>query len=156
SEKRLRVILENSYDAFIAADSYWQITDWNRKAENTFGWTKKEALGRPLSSIVPRHLRRQYARRVEQYFERGDGNVLRATYEFQPVNKEGDEFPIEFVIFKIKEEIDYLYCAFVRDISERKKLSEDLERIVAERTEKLTQSNEELRQFAKIASHDLQ
>ncbi len=156
SEKRLRIILENSYDAFISCDSNWQITDWNRQAETTFGWSKKEALGRPLSSVVPRHLRRQYARRVEQFFEKGDGNILRANYEFQAINQSGKEFPIEFVVFKIKEEIDYRYCAFIRDISQRKKLSHELERIVAERTERLTQSNEELRQFAKIASHDLQ
>ncbi len=156
SEKRLRIILENSYDAFISVDRNWQITDWNPQAETTFGWTKAEALGRPLSTIVPRHLRKQYARMVEKRFEKGDNNVLRANYELQAVNNEGKQFPIEFVVFKIKEDLDYLFCAFVRDISEHKRLNEELERIVGERTERLTQSNEELKQFAKIASHDLQ
>lgn len=156
SEKRLRIILENSYDAFISVDRSWQITDWNPQAETTFGWTKKEALGRPLSTIVPRHLRKQYARMVEKRFEKSDNTVLRANYELQAIDKHGKQFPIEFVVFKIKEERDYLFCAFVRDISEHKRLNEELERIVGERTERLTQSNEELKQFAKIASHDLQ
>ncbi len=156
SEKRLRIILENSYDAFISVDRSWQITDWNVQAERTFGWTKQEALGRPLSSIVPKHLRRQYARLVEKRFDKGDSGVLRATYELQAINRDGEQFPIEFVIFKIKEDLDYLYCAFVRDITESKRLNDELERLVAERTERLTQSNEELKQFAKIASHDLQ
>jgi len=156
SEKRLRIILENSYDAFMSVDRQWQITDWNPQAETTFGWSKQEALGRPLSSIVPRHLRKQYAKLVEKRFDKGDSTVLRANYELQAINNEGRQFPIEFVIFKIKEDQDYLYCAFVRDITDRKRLSEDLERQVAERTERLTQSNEELKQFAKIASHDLQ
>lgn len=156
SEKRLRIILENSYDAFISVDRDWHITDWNPQAEATFGWTKPEALGRPLSTIVPRHLRKQYARMVEKRFEKGDNTVLRATYELQAVHKEGKQFPIEFVVFKIKEDLDYLFCAFVRDISEHKRMNDELERIVGERTERLTQSNEELKQFAKIASHDLQ
>lgn len=156
SEKRLRIILENSYDAFISVDRNWQITDWNPAAEATFGWTKQEALGRPLSSIVPQHLRRQYAQMVEKRFDKGDSSVLRANYELQAIDRNGKQFPIEFVIFKVKEDLDYLYCAFARDITERKRLSEDLERLVAERTERLTQSNEELKQFAKIASHDLQ
>jgi Bacteriophytochrome (light-regulated signal transduction histidine kinase) len=93
---------------------------------------------------------------VEKRFEKGDNTVLRATYELQAIHKEGKQFPIEFVVFKIKEDLDYLFCAFVRDISEHKRMNEELERIVGERTERLTQSNEELKQFAKIASHDLQ
>lgn len=156
SEKRLRIILENSYDAFIAADENWNITDWNPQAETTFGWTKQEMMGKPLSSIVPKHFRKQYAQLVEKRFDKQSRSVLRANYELQAVDKDGRQFPIEFVIFKIREEVDYLYCAFVRDITDRKRLNEELERKVAERTERLTQSNEELKQFAKIASHDLQ
>lgn len=156
SEKRLRIILENSYDAFISVDQNWKITDWNPQAETTFGWTKAEALGKPLSSIVPRHFRKQYARLVEKRFDQQGSNVLRANYELQAIDKDGRQFPIEFVIFKIREDEDYLYCAFVRDITDTKRQSEELERKVAERTERLTRSNEELKQFAKIASHDLQ
>ena len=163
SEKRLRIILENSYDAFISTDGSWRITDWNRKAEMTFGWQKNEIIGKRLSTIVPSHFRIQYAKKIEKYFARGeqyfsggDKNLLQATYELVGTDKEANEFPIDITIFKIKEDEDYMYCAFVRDISESKKLSEELERRVDERTEELTRSNEELKQFAKIASHDLQ
>ena len=156
SEKRLRIILENSYDAFISADSDWLITDWNRKAVETFGWNKDEILGKPLSTIVPHHLRVHYAKTVDDQFGDNVGNLLRLNFEFIACDKDDREFTIEFVIFKIIEDDDYMYCAFVRDISERKKLEEELERLVDERTEALSQSNEELKQFAKIASHDLQ
>lgn len=156
SEKRLRIILENSYDAFISTDSKWRITDWNSQAVRTFGWTKTEALGRPLSSIVPRHMRKQYANQVEKHFSKEEWKVLRATYEFLAIDRHGHEFPVEFVIFKIREDVDYMFCAFIRDISETKKLNEELHRLVDERTEQLTKSIEELKQFAKIASHDLQ
>ncbi|MBK9145260.1 MAG: PAS domain S-box protein [Candidatus Melainabacteria bacterium] len=156
SEKRLRIILENSYDAFISVDAQWRITDWNKQAEKTFGWKKEDVLGKALATIVPKHFRRQYARRIEGNFEEEGKNLLRATYELAAVHRDGTEFPIEIGIFKIREDDDYLYCAFVKDISESKRLNEDLERLVEDRTEKLTTSNEELRQFAKVASHDLQ
>ncbi len=156
SEKRLRIILENSYDAFISADSSWAITDWNRKAEETFGWTKEEMLGRPLSSIVPPHLRVHYAKTVDEQFAANRSDLLRLNFEFTAAHKDGREFAIEFVVFKIIEDDDFIYCAFARDISERKKLEDELERLVDERTEALLKSNEELKQFAKIASHDMQ
>lgn len=156
SEKRLRIILENSYDAFISADSKWRITDWNAQAERTFGWSRADALGHSLAFIVPHHLRKQYARDVEEYFSHNQGNILQMTDEIIGVHRDGREFPIEIGIFRMKEDYDYMHCAFARDITERKQAKEELERQVQERTAELTRSNEELRQFAKVASHDLQ
>ncbi|MBS2007490.1 MAG: response regulator [Cyanobacteria bacterium SZAS TMP-1] len=156
SEKRLRIILENTYDAFISMDLNWRIRDWNLQAERTFGWARGEILGRPLSVIVPAHLRKQYARDVARYFSQSQDNLLRMTSELVAVHRDGHEFPIDIGIFRIKSDDDYMFCAFGRDITERKQLNERLERRVQERTDELTRSNEELRQFAKIASHDLQ
>ena len=156
SEKRLRIILENTYDAFISMDLNWRIRDWNLQAERTFGWGRTEILGRPLSVIVPSHLRKQYARDVARYFSQSQDNLLRMSSELIAVHRDGHEFPIEIGIFRIKSDDDYMFCAFGRDITERRQLNEKLERRVQERTDELTRSNEELKQFAKIASHDLQ
>ncbi|HEY9679897.1 MAG TPA: ATP-binding protein [Drouetiella sp.] len=156
SERRLRIILEHSYDAFASMDTRFHITDWNNSAERTFGITKPEALGRSLAIIAPHHLRKQYARDFDEFFDASDGRILRMTTEMMAQHKDGHEFPIEIVVFRIYEDESYMYCAFARDITERKQAAEVLERRVQERTAELTQSNEELRQFAKIASHDLQ
>jgi PAS domain S-box-containing protein len=156
SERRLRIILEHSYDAFASMDNRFNITDWNNQAERTFGITRSEALGRSLAIIAPHHLRKQYARDVDEYFKDNEGSVLRMTTELMAEHRDGHEFPIEMVVFKIYEDDNYMFCAFARDITERKHVNEELERRVQERTAELTQSNEELRQFAKIASHDLQ
>lgn len=155
-EKRVRIILENSYDAFISMDSKWNIIEWNIQAERTFGTTRAEALGQKFSSIAPHHLRKQYARDVAAYFKEHQSKVSRMNGEMTAIHKDGHEFPIEIVIFRIKDDADCMYCAFVRDISERKHAAEKLEQRVQERTAALTRSNEELKQFAKIASHDLQ
>lgn len=156
SEKRLRIILENSHDAFISMDSNWRIRDWNLPAERTFGWSRSAVLGQGLSLIVPQHLRKQYAREVADYFSHNSAKILRMTNEVVAIHKDGLEFPIEIGLFRIMEDVDYMYCAFVRDITERKHAAEELERRVQQRTAELTMSNEQLRQFAKIASHDLQ
>jgi len=157
SEKRLRIIVENTYDAFISMDSHWRITDWNAQAERTFGFSRAEAMGRPLSMIVPQHLRRQYTREVATFFKRDEeDDFSRMHSELMCAHKDGHEFPIEMGIFRVRVDNGCMYCAFGRDITERRQLNEELERRVQLRTSELTRSNEELKQFAKIASHDLQ
>src|SRR6185437_10281666 len=71
-------------------------------------------------------------------------------------HRDGHQFPVECDIFSDKTATgDLRICAFIRDIAELKKLREQ-ERLVQEHTVKLIESNNELKQFAKIASHDLQ
>lgn len=155
-EERLKVIVENLYDAFISLDATRLITDWNVQAEKTFGWGKTEALGQHLSFIIPQHLRRQYLRDIEEFFANQDGNLLKVTKDLIANHKNGREFPIELTIFRVKEDDHYIFCAFVRNISAQKRSSHALEKLVQERTRKLMMINEELHQFAKIAAHDLQ
>ncbi|PZM84373.1 MAG: hypothetical protein DKT66_06975 [Candidatus Melainabacteria bacterium] len=155
-EERLRVILENSYDAFISMDAKRLITDWNAQAEKTFGWNKKEALGQNLSFIIPQHLRRRYLRDIEAFFANHEGNLLKIGRELIATHKDGKEFPIELMMFRVKEDAHFVFCTFVRDISEQKRSSQALEALIEERTQKLLIRNEELHQFAKIAAHDLQ
>ena len=155
-EERLKVIVENLYDAFISLDATRLITDWNVQAEKTFGWSKAEALGQHLSSIIPQHLRRQYLRDIEEFFSNRDGNLLKVSKDLIAKHKNGREFPIELTIFRVKEDDHYTFCAFVRNMSAQKRSSHALEKLVQERTHKLMMSNEELHQFAKIAAHDLQ
>lgn len=45
NELRTRMIIESSYDAFVAIDSNGIIVDWNQQAEATFGWTRQESVG---------------------------------------------------------------------------------------------------------------
>lgn len=155
-QERIQAILDNSYDAFISLDSKMRITDWNKQAEETFGRTKAEVLGRNMAIIIPHHLRRQYLRQTEKVFSQSDASILKLSSEITAAHKDGREFPVEIGFFRVRENTDYTFCAFLRDISERQRFKEELERQVQERTEHLTQQNELLKQFAKIASHDLQ
>ena len=72
-------------------------------------------------------------------------------------------FPVEVSFSSLQTEDGLVITSAIRDISERKKIEEQirqlnasLEERVLERTEALMRSNEELQQFAYIASHDLQ
>ncbi len=152
----LQLILNNAYDAFVSMDSKWRITDWNAQAEITLGWCREDVLGRSLDFVIPSHLRKQYLSELFKFFSSDSEDILKTSRDFLLAHRDGKEFPAEISIFKVKEDSDFKYYALIRDITERKRSNEELERLVQERTEKLMHSNEELRQFAKIASHDLQ
>ncbi len=155
-QERLRIIMDNSYDAFLSMNSDWEITGWNVQAQQTFGWTDKEAIGQSLDLIFPTHLKKQSLRSIEQQFLNNSNWNARTTRELLAIHKDGHDFPVEIGFFRIDAEPKPSYCAFLRDITKRIEYQEELEHLVQERTKSLTQKNEELRQFAKIASHDLQ
>ncbi|MDO3445502.1 PAS domain S-box protein [Agrobacterium sp. V1] len=51
--QRMRAIIESSDDAILAKDLNGIITDWNRGAEQLFGYTRKEAVGRSVTMLIP-------------------------------------------------------------------------------------------------------
>jgi PAS domain S-box-containing protein len=155
NELRTRQIIENSLDAFISIDEQGLIVDWNLQAQKTFGWKHSEVLGKNiLEIIVPARFGSHHALAPEQL--KSKSNILNKRSEVYALHRDGHEFPIEMGVFKIRDGDSTFYCAFVNDITERKHMNEELEKRVQERTVDLMRSNEELHQFAKVASHDLQ
>ncbi len=164
SERITRLIIDNSLDAFIAIDEEGIITDWNLQAEKLFGWSRKQVLGKRVAEvIVPSRFRDKHVLDKDQLFSISKGKMLNRRREMYVLNRNQEEFPVEIGVFPIKDREQQIYCAFVSDITERKlieektrELNEELEQRVQERTAELIRSNQELEQFAKIASHDLQ
>jgi PAS domain S-box-containing protein len=153
SERRMRLIIENAYDAYVAMDREGYIADWNPRAEKIFGWTREEAIGRSLAdTIIPERYRSQHLQGLVHYLDTGEGPLLDRRVEMRALNREGHEFPVEMTISTMRIEENVIFSAFIHDISERIRAKEELERTA----EELKRSNEELEQFAYIASHDLQ
>jgi PAS domain S-box-containing protein len=78
SERRTRQILETAHDAFVAIDAGGVITDWNSKAQATFGWSRHEALGRELAEmIIPPLYREAHRRGIERFLAGGEARAER-------------------------------------------------------------------------------
>ncbi|WP_291136207.1 PAS domain S-box protein [Flavobacterium sp. UBA7663] len=122
SEEKRRLIMSGALDAIICIDTNESITFWNHKAEIIFGWKETEALGQQLSElIVPEPYRKYHREGMKHYLKTGEGRALNVLLELSAIKRNGDEFPIELTVIPINQGEDLFFCAFIRDITERKK-----------------------------------
>ncbi|MFZ5656166.1 MAG: PAS domain S-box protein [Pseudomonadota bacterium] len=120
SEQRLRAVLENSHDAFIAIDEAGAVVEWNRAAETLFGWSSDEALGQPMAElIVPRALRQAHREGMHRYLTTRTSRVLDKRMQLTAQHRDGREFPVEMTISRVALERGQLFTAFLHDISKR-------------------------------------
>jgi|GEM_PF-328183 len=129
SEEVRRLIMDSALDAIVCIDKTGNVTVWTPQAEKIFGWKEEEILGKKLTeNIIPPAYRDRHEKGMRQYAETGDGPVLNRMIEITAINKQGTEFPVELSIIPIKQGRSEFFCAFIRDITERKKAAEQIAR----------------------------
>ena len=163
-------ILDVAEDGIVTVDDRHRIALFNRGAEKLFGWTRGEVLGKSLNLIIPERFAATHDALVEEFGR--SPVVARNMGERREVygrRKDGEEFPAEITISKMRVDDRMYLTAIVRDISERRraqeailKLNQELEQRVIERTAELTEMTEQLRRknvenetFVYSVSHDL-
>jgi diguanylate cyclase (GGDEF)-like protein/PAS domain S-box-containing protein len=123
SEGQLRVIFDTALMALISMDQDGVVTDWNRRAEDMFGWLKGEIVGQRLSAtIIPQRFRHPYETGMEQFRQTGKGRVLGQVIDITAVSRGGHELPVELAISNaVTVDGQTTFIAFVRDIADRKR-----------------------------------
>ena len=122
SESRLKVIIDTSPSAVISADERGLITGWNKKAEEIFGWSHDQAIGRTLSgTVIPRRHHEAHRRGFRRFVETGEGKLLGQSIELAALHRDGHEFPVEVSVSAVWRSGRQLsLVAFITDISERR------------------------------------
>jgi PAS domain S-box-containing protein len=147
-----RLFFDNAPDAVVLIDQYNHIRFWNPKAKTIFGWASGEVIGRAVSAvIVPLAYREAHDTGMQRHLATGESRVLNKTIEVPALHRSGREFFIALTISKIYLNGATGFLAFIRDITEQKKSQAELE----QKTRELERSNQQLKEFAAVASHDL-
>jgi PAS domain S-box-containing protein len=119
--KRFQVICSSKNDAIITSDETKKIVFWNKGAEFIFGYSSEEAVGQPLTMIIPGHLHQRHENGIERMNQRKKPHVLGKVLELQAVRKGGEEFPIELTLGSWDNDGKRYYSGIIRDITEKKK-----------------------------------
>jgi PAS domain S-box-containing protein len=152
SEARTRLVLETVHDAFIAMDEAGTITEWNREAEQTFGWSRTEAIGRTVAeTIIPPRLRAAHREGLRRFLATGHGSSIGPRIELSAIDAAGREFPVEVTITPVRFGDVYSFNAFVHDITERTIAAHELE-VAKNAAESANQAKSE---FLASMSHEL-
>jgi PAS domain S-box-containing protein len=132
SESRKAAVLDSVLDCIVTMDAHGIVIEFNAAAERTFGYTKAEAIGRPLADlIVPPRLRSAHAAGLARYLATGVGPVLGKLIEITAVRSDGSEIPVELAITAIHSEKAPIFTGVLRDITARRQADEARARLAA-------------------------
>ncbi|RLG16557.1 hypothetical protein DRN63_04050 [Nanoarchaeota archaeon] len=126
-DKILSLLPEYTKDAVVVVNSDGRIVYWNKSAEEMFGFSKSEALGRKIwELIVPKEFIEPKVKGFRKFKETGEGPLIGKTIELEAIRKNGERFPIELSLSAFYYRGEYYAVATIRDITEKVKLREEL------------------------------
>ena len=133
SEQRLRwlaSIVESSDDAIVSKNLDGVITSWNRGAERVFGYTAEEAIGQPITLVVPQD-RQDEERAILTRIRRGE-----RIEHFETVRqrKHGSLIVVSLTVSPVKDAEGRTVGAskIARDITEQKRSQEQIATLARE------------------------
>jgi PAS domain S-box-containing protein len=128
--QRLASIVQSSDDAIVSKNLDGIITSWNKGAERVFGYTAEEAIGQPITIVIPRD-RQDEERTILTRIRRGE-----RIDHFETVRqrKHGSLIVVSLTISPVKNAAGRIVGAskIARDITEQKRSQEQIEMLARE------------------------
>ena len=132
-------------DAIICIDEEQNITLFNEGAEQIFGWRADEAIGQPLEVLLPERFRTEHRVHVERFRDAPEtSRRMGHRREISGLRKNGEEFPAEAAIAKVRMGKSVVFSVVLRDITDQVEMRKRLQTAVNARDDTVS-----------VVAHDL-
>lgn len=119
-QEHFRAVAETAHNAFVSADGRGNIVFWNRAAEAIFGYSASEAIGQPLTILMPERFQQAHREGFQRFLATGESRLIGKTIELTGKRKDGSEVPIEISLSTWSSHEGVFFTGILRDITERK------------------------------------
>lgn len=130
AQGRLAHTVESVMDAIVAVDEQFRIIVFNPSAERMFGLPAALAIGRPLTILIPEHLRERHRQHVLDFLGSSDtsnlSRLMAAHMEVVGLRSNGEQFPIESTISRALFKGKVQMTAVLRDVTRRRRIEANL------------------------------
>jgi PAS domain S-box-containing protein len=146
TEAKFMGLLESAPDAMVITNLEGRITMVNAQTETIFGYNREEILGKEVEILIPQRFHHRHVHHRKDYIHSPKVRAMGHGMDLYGRRKDGNEFPVEVSLspMHLTEEDEMVVISAIRDISrqketeaEIKKLNENLELLVIERTSEL-------------------
>jgi hypothetical protein len=121
-------LLETLPDAIVAVDRDGTIVQVNSQAQALFGYERDELIGQQVEMLVPENYRREHHHHRQNFADAPKTRRMGANLELSGRRRNGSEFPVEISLSPVSTENGTFILSAIRDISDRKRIEEELRR----------------------------
>jgi len=151
SEAYFRMLLESAPDAMVIIDDQGKIAIANGQAEEMFGYTREEMLGKPVEMLLPKRLREDHIGHRDGFALEPRLRPMGPGLELLARREDGSEFPVEISLSPVRSDAGQFVSSVIRDVTVRRRMERE---IIAARQE-AERANKANSAFLAAASHDL-
>jgi PAS domain S-box-containing protein len=158
SEAHYRTIVEVALDCIITIDAQGRVVEFNPAAERTFGYRKRDVVGRELAElIVPPGSRNAHRNGLARYMATGESSLIGQRIEMTAMRSDGTQFPVELALSAVHSDGPPMVTGVARDLTERKRMDETrLEsQAIEEQNHRMLEANRLKSEFLANMSHEL-
>ncbi len=151
SSELLRNLLESAPDAILVVDPAGGIVFASRQVETLFGYAPRELIGERIERLLPERFREVHLTHRSRYHHNARTRPMGVDLDLYALRKDGTELPVEISLSPIDDGASLLVAAAIRDVTERKRIENEL----TEAREEADRANQAKSRFLATASHDL-
>src|SRR5690606_18594872 len=124
--KHLNALFQNATEGIILTNAKGKIVMVNAAAEELFGYTIDELLGRHIEILIPQKAKEEHVKHREGFYHKPSNRTMGKGRDLFALHSSGKEFPVEVSLSHFVQENETFVIAFIIDITARKQAEQHL------------------------------